>query len=126
MAHCIPYALGHPRTIGVSALGGFLKESFWRVVHIISIVIVCLIDIHRRVVHIISIVGVYPIDIHRRVVYKISIVGVSPIDIHRRVVHIISIVGVCPIDIHRRVVHKINYRSLSTIYIGGLSTVKNK
>ena len=29
-------------------------------------------------------------------------------------------------DIHRRVVHKIDYRSLSTIYIGGLSTVKNK
>ena len=42
------------------------------------------------------------------------------------VVHIISIVGVCPIDIHRRVVHKIDYRSLSIIYIGGLSTVKNK
>ena len=38
----------------------------------------------------------------------------------------ISIVGVCPIDIHRRVVHKIDYWSLSTIYIGGLSTVKNK
>ena len=51
--------------------------------------------------------------------------GVCPLQ-HRRVVHIISIVGVCPIDIHRRVVHKIDYRSLSTIYIGGLSTVKNK
>ena len=25
---------------------------------------------------------------------------------------------------HRRFVHKIDYRSLSTIYIGGLSTVK--
>ena len=37
-----------------------------------------------------------------------------------------SIVGVCPIDIHRRVVHKIDYRSVSTIYIGGLSTIKNK
>ena len=48
------------------------------------------------------------------------------IDIHRRVVHIISIVGVCPIDIHRRVVHKIDYRSMSTIYFGGMSTVKNK
>ena len=42
---------------------------------------------HQRVVHIISIVGVCPIDIHRRVVHIISIVGVSPIDIHRRVVH---------------------------------------
>ena len=61
---------------------------------------------------------------HRRVVHIISIVGVCPIDIHRRVTHIISIVGVCPINIHRRVVHKIDYRSLSTIYIGGLSTVK--
>ena len=59
-------------------------------------------------------------------VHIISIVGVCPIDIHRRVIHIISIVGVCPIDIHLRVVHKIDYRSLSTIYIGGLSTVKNK
>ena len=38
----------------------------------------------------------------------------------------ISIVGVGPIDIHRRVVHKIGYRSRSTIYIEGLSTVKNK
>ena len=38
----------------------------------------------------------------------------------------ISIVRVGPIDIHRRVVHKINYQSRSTIYIGGLSTVKNK
>ena len=56
----------------------------------------------------------------------ISIVEVCPIDIHRRVVHIISIVGVCPIDIHWRVVHNIDYRSRSTIYIGGLSTVKNK
>ena len=37
-----------------------------------------------------------------------------------------SIVGVCPIDIHRRVVHKIDYRSVSTIYIGGLSTGKHK
>ena len=46
---------------------------------------------------------------------------------HWRVVHIISIVGVDLIDdIHRRVVHKIDYRSLTTIYIGGLSTVKNK
>ena len=62
----------------------------------------------------------------RRVVHIISIVGVCPIDIHRRVVHILSIVGVCPIDIHRRVVHKIDYRSRSIIYIGGLSTVKNK
>ena len=40
--------------------------------------------------------------------------------------HIISIVEVCPIDIHWRVVHKIDYRILSTIYIEGLSTVKNK
>ena len=31
MVYCIPYALGHPRTIGVSALGGFLRESFRRV-----------------------------------------------------------------------------------------------
>ena len=31
MAHCISYALGHPRTVGVSALGGFLRELFWRV-----------------------------------------------------------------------------------------------
>ena len=31
-----------------------------------------------------------------------------------------------PIDIHRRVVHKIDYRSVSTIYIGGLSTGKQK
>ena len=45
---------------------------------------------------------------------------------HRRVVHIISIVGVCPIDIHRRLVHKIDYQSMSTINIGGLSNVKNK
>ena len=37
-----------------------------------------------------------------------------------------SIVRVCPIDIHRRVVYKIDYRSVSTIYIGGLSTGKNK
>ena len=37
-----------------------------------------------------------------------------------------SIVGVCPIDIHRRVVHKIDYRSVSTIYIGGLSMGKHK
>ena len=37
-----------------------------------------------------------------------------------------SIVGVCPIDIHRRVVHKIDYRSVSTIYIEGLSTCKHK
>ena len=50
-----------------------------------------------------------------------SIIGVCSIDIHRRVVHIMSIVGVCPIDIHRRVVHKIDYRSVSTIIIGGLS-----
>ena len=28
MAHCISYALGHPRTIGVSALGGLLRELF--------------------------------------------------------------------------------------------------
>ena len=27
---------------------------------------------------------------------------------------------------HRRVVHKIDYQSLSTIYIGGSSMVKNK
>ena len=38
----------------------------------------------------------------------------------------ISIVGVDPIDILQRVVHKIDYRSRSTINIGGLSTVKNK
>ena len=38
----------------------------------------------------------------------------------------ISIIGVGPIDILRRVVHKIDYRSRSTINIGGLSTVKNK
>ena len=99
MAHCISYALGHPRTIGVSACGGFLRELFGGLTNNI---------IYRRVVHIISIVGVFSIDIHRRVV------------------HIISIVGVGPIDIHRRVVHKIDYRSLSTIYIGGLFTVKNK
>ena len=55
----------------------------------------------------------------------ILFIGVCPLQ-HRRVVHIISIVGVCPIDIHRRVVHKIDFRSFSTIYIGGLSTVKNK
>ena len=67
------------------------------------------------------------IDIQRRVVQikyqssesaqSIYIIGV---------VHIISIVGVCPVDIHRRFVHNIDYRSRSTIYIGGLSTVKNK
>ena len=28
MAHCISYALGHPRTIGVSARGGFFRELF--------------------------------------------------------------------------------------------------
>ena len=56
----------------------------------------------------------------------ISIVGVYPIGIHRRVVHIMLIVGICPIDIHRGVVHKIDYRSVSTIYIGGLSTGKHK
>ena len=66
------------------------------------------------------------IDIHRRVVHIISIVGVCPIDIHRRVVHIISIVRVGPIDIHQRVVHNIDYRSRSTIYIGGLSTIKKQ
>ena len=38
----------------------------------------------------------------------------------------ISIVRVGPIGIHRRVVHKINYQSRSTIYIGGLSTVKKQ
>ena len=37
-----------------------------------------------------------------------------------------SIVGVCPIDINRRVVHKIDYRSVSTIYIGGLPKGKHK
>ena len=31
MAHCISYALGHPRTVGVSARGGFLRELFQRV-----------------------------------------------------------------------------------------------
>ena len=31
MTHCISYALGHPRTIGVSALGGFFRELFRRV-----------------------------------------------------------------------------------------------
>ena len=31
-----------------------------------------------------------------------------------------------PNDIHRRVFHNIDYRSRSTIYIEGLSTVKNK
>ena len=61
-----------------------------------------------------------------RVVHIMSIVAVCPIDIHRRVVHIMLIVGVCPIDIHRRVVHKIDYRSVSIIYIGGLSTGKHK
>ena len=55
----------------------------------------------------------------------ILFIGVCPLQ-HRRVVHIISIVGVGLIDIHRRVVHKIDYQSLFTIYIGGLSTVKNK
>ena len=63
---------------------------------------------------------------YRRVVHIISIVGVCPIDIHQRVVHIMLIVGVCPIDIHLRVVHKIDYRSVSTIYIGGLSRGKHK
>ena len=29
-------------------------------------------------------------------------------------------------DLHRRVVHKVNYRSMSTTYVGGLSTNKNK
>ena len=38
----------------------------------------------------------------------------------------ISIIGVCPIDIHWRVVHKIDYRSVSTIYIRGLSMGKHK
>ena len=71
-----------------------------------------------------SIVGVCLIDIHLRIVHIMLIVGVCPIDIHRRVVHIMSIVGVCLIDIHRRVVHKIYYWSVSTIYIGGLSTGK--
>ena len=46
--------------------------QYRRVVHTISIVGVCLIDIHRRVVQIMSIVGVCPIDIHRRVVHKID------------------------------------------------------
>ena len=31
MAHCISYALGHPRTVGVSACCGFLRELFQRV-----------------------------------------------------------------------------------------------
>ena len=61
--------------------------------------------------------------LYRRVVHTISIVGVCPIDIHRRVVQIMSIVGVCLIDIHRRVVHKIDYRSVSTIYIRGCPRV---
>ena len=68
----------------------------------------------------------YKTGIHRRVVHTISIVGVCLIDIHRRVVHIMLIVGVFPIDIHRRVVHKIDYLSVSTIYIGGLSLGKHK
>ena len=42
---------------------------------------------YRRVVHTISIVGVCPIDIHRRVVHIMSIIGVCLIDIHQRVVH---------------------------------------
>ena len=62
----------------------------------------------------------------RRVDQQYYLLEGCPIDLHRRVVHIISIVRVCPIDIHRRVVHKIDYRSVFTIYIGGLSTVKNK
>ena len=37
-----------------------------------------------------------------------------------------SIFGVCLIDIHHRVVYKIDYRSVSTIYIGGLSMGKHK
>ena len=37
-----------------------------------------------------------------------------------------SIVGVCPNDVHRRVVHKIDNRSESIIYIGGLSTGQHK
>ena len=124
MAHCISYALGHPRTIGVSARGGFLRELFGGLTNNIIYWSVSLQD--RRVVHIISIVRVCSIDIHWRVVHIISIVGVCPIDIHQRVVYIISIVGVCLIDIHRRVVHKIDYRSLFTIYIRELSTIKNK
>ena len=55
-----------------------------------------------------------------------SIVGVCPIDIHKRVIHIMSIVRLCPIDIERRVVHKIDYQSVSTIYIGLLSMSKHK
>ena len=31
MAYCISYALGHPRTVGVSVRGGFLRELFRRV-----------------------------------------------------------------------------------------------
>ena len=70
-------------------------------------------------------IGVCPLQ-YRRVFHTISIVGVCPIDIHQRVVHIMSIVEVCPIDIHKRVVHKIDYWSVSTNYIGGLSTGKHK
>ena len=55
----------------------------------------------------------------------IIMIGMCPLQ-HRRVVHKISIVGVGPIDIHRRDVHNIDYWSRSTIYIGGLSMVKNK
>ena len=50
----------------------------------------------------------------------------SDLDRGVTIVHIISIFRICPIDIHRRVVYKIDYQSLSTIYIGGLSTVKKK
>ena len=89
MAHCISHALGHPRTVGVSAWGGFLRELFRRV------------DQQNR--------------LSECVHY-----------LNQRVVHIMSIVGVCPIDIHWRVVHKIDYRSVSFIYIGGLSTGKHK
>ena len=52
---------------------------------IIIIIGVCPLQ-HRRVVHIISIVGVGPIDIHRRVVHKIDYRS-SIHYLYRRVVH---------------------------------------
>ena len=103
---CIPYALEHPRTIGVSAWyksrgngsEGSLKYKFSEGSPQTK-------NINRRS---------GPIDIHRRVVHKlnnISTVGAAQlIFIHRRVVHkqiiYISIVGAAQlIYIHRRVAH---------------------
>ena len=64
LASCIPYAQGHPRTIGVSAGSGLLRELFGRLTNNNNY--------YRSV----------SITISEGSPYKISIVGVGPIDIY--------------------------------------------